>query len=259
MKQVSVIIPTYNNAQYIDDCINSIIHQTYKNIEIIIINDGSTDDTEKKILEWRLKDSRIKYYSNKNHGVSYSRNYGIKKSNGEYLVFIDADDIISLDFIESLLVMLEKQEADCCVCGIKGFYNMQEIKDIKSIEKSKCEETYRGVEVKNTLLGVCGGFLANKIYKTSIIKKNNLKLDEKIAISEDLLFNLQYFNYCQKIIYNKSVKYFYRQYHSSSYNNLENSNWFSVLDMYNKILCSPKLLKNLDKEKVVNRLCFLLS
>ena len=91
VKLVSIIIPTYNTEMYISSCINSVLNQSYPNIEIIIINDGSTDNTEKEIL--KFKDSRIHYIKQKNQGVSVARNTALKIINGDYFCFLDADDL----------------------------------------------------------------------------------------------------------------------------------------------------------------------
>ena len=254
MKKVSVIVPVYNNGDYIDECLESITNQTYKNLEIILINDGSTDNTDTKISSWRKKDKRIIYFSNSNHGVSFSRNFGIKKSSGNYLTFIDADDIIAPDFIESLLKSMIKNKVDCSVCGIHGFYKTSEI--IQTIGQI---QIYKKSLIKDTLLSQCGGFLANKMYKSKIIKENQIKLNEEISISEDLLFNLEYFNYCESISYDNSIKYFYRQYSTSSYNNLNNEKWFSVIDTYITILTTQKLIKNIDKNKIISKFCLTLA
>ncbi len=99
---ISIIIPAYNIEKYIERCINSILNQTYKNLEIIIIDDGSKDKTSKICDIIAKSEKRIHVYHNKNHGVSYSRNYGIKKATGEYIAFIDGDDTIEKTYIEEL-------------------------------------------------------------------------------------------------------------------------------------------------------------
>src|SRR5690625_1048731 len=99
---VSIIIPVYNKEEYLEDCLESVINQSYEKIEIIIINDGSTDGSESIIKKWKNKDNRIKYMSQNNQGVAIARNNGIKVSKGDYIYFIDADDYLSLNAIETL-------------------------------------------------------------------------------------------------------------------------------------------------------------
>ena len=97
---ISIIVPVYNSYKYLNKCIDSLINQTKKEIEIIIINDGSTDDSEKIIKSY--KDDRIKYYKNKTQGIGKTRNFGIKKACGKFLMFIDSDDYIALDCCEKM-------------------------------------------------------------------------------------------------------------------------------------------------------------
>lgn len=247
MKKVSLIVPIFNSQNYIDKCISSIVDQTYKNIEIILINDGSTDNSMEICNKWLKLDERIKIYNNTNHGVSYSRNFGIKKSTGYYVTFVDSDDIVSKYFIENLVTNLEKSKADCSICGIKGFYHENEINwntpsNIQIFKENS----------KNKLFTLYGGFLANKMYKRDIIIKNKLQLDPEISISEDLLFNLNYFKYTDTVVYNSKVEYYYRQYSTSSFNRLDNLKWFSVINTYEKILNMISGDLELEKEVLYN-------
>ena len=106
---ISVIIPVYNNENYFERCIKSVIEQTYNNIEIIIINDYSIDNVESIILKYKELDKRIKYYKNtKNEGVGYTRNLGISKSQGKYLYFLDSDDYIEKNCLKFYIVILMK-------------------------------------------------------------------------------------------------------------------------------------------------------
>jgi len=245
---VSIIIPVYNVSKFIDICLNSIIQQTYKDLEIIIVDDGSKDDSLEKCLGWKKKDKRIKVFHNENNGVSYTRNFAIKKSSGIYLTFIDPDDIVAPDFIENLVLNMTSFHADCSVCGIQRFYDEEKIITLQG----KLFH-YTNKDMKGALFSVFGGFLANKMYKRNIIIKNNLSLNESISISEDLLFNLEYFNYCNNIVYDSTQKYYYRQYYNSSYNNLTNKKWFDIIDTYLLILKNDNLIDlNLKKIVIIN-------
>ena len=110
MQKISVIVPVYNTEKYIKKCLDSIINQTYSNIEIIIINDGSTDNSELIINEY-LKEypDKIKYYKKENGGLSDARNYGVTKATGDYICFVDSDDYIDINLFESLKMEVEKQ------------------------------------------------------------------------------------------------------------------------------------------------------
>ncbi|MCR5506573.1 MAG: glycosyltransferase, partial [bacterium] len=119
MKKISVIIPVYNVELYLSQCLESIINQTYKNLEIILVNDGSKDSSIDICKAYVKKDKRIKYIYQKNMGLSASRNTGIKNATGDYIHFIDSDDYIPLDYYEKMISALGNSDADI-VCG--GFY-----------------------------------------------------------------------------------------------------------------------------------------
>ena len=113
---VSVIVPVYNIEKYVDACISSITDQTYKNIEIIIVDDGSVDDSGRLSDEWEKRDHRIKVIHQENKGLSAARNVAMRICTGEYLIFVDGDDVISNDMIESLYQASQKTKADCIFC-----------------------------------------------------------------------------------------------------------------------------------------------
>ena len=130
---ISVIIPVYNKDRQIIDCLNSVINQTYKNYEIIIINDGSTDQSERKILDFIENKQNVKYIFQKNQGVSSARNTGIKAARGEYIVFIDADDYIDNDYFEKLM---EYKNSDLVISGYVEVYTNIEKKYLCCFRKS---------------------------------------------------------------------------------------------------------------------------
>ena len=144
-KKVSVIIPTYNSDKYLKKCIESILLQTYKNIEIIIINDGSTDKTDDIVKKY--EDERIKYYKNKNQGIGKSRNYGIKQSTGEYIMFVDSDDYIDESAVEEMIKKITDSNLDMLVCD---FYKIEKVKEeVKLVQFDDCSLNER----QNLLLG----------------------------------------------------------------------------------------------------------
>ncbi|MFL0165437.1 glycosyltransferase family 2 protein [Candidatus Clostridium helianthi] len=114
--KVSIVIPVYNVSRYIDRCLLSVVNQTYRNLEIILINDGSTDDSEVKCLIWRKKDSRIIYVRKQNEGLGSTRNYGVKLASGDYIAFLDSDDWIDTTFVEKLVHSIVKNDADMVFC-----------------------------------------------------------------------------------------------------------------------------------------------
>lgn len=204
-KLVSIIIPIYNKEPYLKKCLNSILEQSYKNIEILLIDDGSTDKGLDICNEFVEKDKRFKYFYKENGGVSSARNYGIDKSSGYYLTFVDADDYIDTDFIERLI----ENESDLVVCGYKYVHS-----DI-IIDRSSVEEILDGREnISNKILSPEYRELLKvpylKLYKSAIIKENNIKFNIAMNYGEDTLFVLEYILKCKNI---KFIKY-------NGYNNL---------------------------------------
>ena len=119
---VSIIVPVYNGAEYIEKCLNSLMHQTYKLLEVIIIDDGSTDNTAIICKKICVKDARFRYYYQSNAGVSSARNNGIKISQGEYIVFVDADDMVSIHLLEYLDMGIKQYNASISICSCEKTY-----------------------------------------------------------------------------------------------------------------------------------------
>lgn len=226
MTKISLIVPIYNAEKYIEKCLLSIINQTYKNLEIIVINDGSIDDSGLIVKKFSKEDLRIKYYEIENHGVSYARNYGIEIATSDYLMFVDADDIIDSKMCEVLLNNIIENNADLSVCSYKEIYE-QKLFDV-NVEMAKLitEEKY------DYLFQEFKGFLCNKLYKKSIIKKYNLDLNENVSMCEDLLFNFEYFKHVKRICYTKSQFYGYLI-NGNNVSKKIDEKWFSILYVYN--------------------------
>lgn len=188
MPKFSIIIPVYNVEKYLDRCILSCINQTYKDFEIILINDGSKDNSGGICDKYAKKDSRIKVIHQENAGVSTARNVGLKNTSGEYIIFVDSDDFVELNMLEKLNNILDHNEADCII------YNLNNIIENKFIY---------GEEVTNNMIKLIiteiVNFPWNKVYKKNIIEKYNIQFDKKIEIGEDLLFSITYISKIKKI------------------------------------------------------------
>lgn len=206
---VSVIIPVYNTDIYLNDCLKSVIKQSYKNLEIIIINDGSTDNSADIIEKYAKFDMRIKVISNTNHGVSYSRNCGINNAKGDYITFVDSDDILSNDCISKMMKMTISNDSLFTLCRFKSFaketYHLSgSIYGANTIGKIK-NDFY-----KLTLLnGLLYGPVA-KLYKMDLIKTFDIRFDETLSNGEDQIFNLDYYKYVKKYCFVDEELYFYR-------------------------------------------------
>lgn len=203
--KVSVIIPVYNSEQYLKECIESIRDQTYKNVEIVIVDDGSTDST-KEIIEVYLKiDERISAFYQDNKGPAQARNNGMTHSVGDYFLFFDSDDILNHDTIQKMVDIIEKENADI-VMGNYITVN-HEGKFIEEINITDIERVIleNGVKECSKLSPNPG----NKLYKADIIKKRRIKFCDTY-IGEDLNFYLKFLLFASKIAILENSLYQYR-------------------------------------------------
>lgn len=199
MNQVSVIVPAYNSGRTIERCIKSLIGQTYAAKEIIIVDDGSTDNTP-NICQKYEQNGQLKYYKAVHGGVSKVRNLGLSKATGEYVMFVDADDYVKDTFLEKMVDALESADADMCICKyLRVVYNDQY--PIKSLQKSGIID--RNKYLTDTLKDPGHhyfGVIWNKIFKTKIIREYDIKFRSDITLGEDFVFSLEYLLYAGKII-----------------------------------------------------------
>lgn len=227
---VSIIIPSYNAALYLDECIASLVHQTYRNIEIIVVDDGSKDNTKEIVDKWKYIDKRIIYWYQRNSGVSFARNFGISKAKGEYICFVDSDDVVSSMYVSDFVENIGNN--DCVCCKFREFYDEYTEEEIGTYNhtiysnKNKFDLIYDGYD----------GYIWNKMYRKSIITKNKLLFERKIYMCEDQLFNFNYFDYCKKIICLDKVNYYYRKVPKSLSNNFRNIKWFTIFVAYKRMM-----------------------
>lgn len=244
MLDVSIIIPVYNAKQYLDSCLESVLNQTFKNFEVIIVDDNSTDETGKIAALWSAKDDRVCLLKNIGKGVSSARNYGLKNAKGRFIAFLDVDDIMSPIMIETMVRIREENECQCVVVSYTSDYGeLSEKKDPSNALLVKMPETYTFLTRNEKDVG---GYVWNKLYDRNIIEQNSLRFDPEVASGEDLLFNFQYFKYVQCIVYCKKKLYYYRLSESSAVNRLDNSRWFDIIQTYEKIMgsgVSPDILE----------------
>lgn len=173
MKKVSIIVPAYNIEKYIKKCIESLINQTYKNIEILIINDGSTDKTKEIALSFEKKDKRVKVLTKKNGGLSDARNYGLSRASGAYILFIDGDDYIKNDTIEKLINKIDDNDIISF-----NYITLNNNKETLVPSKNKSKD--------NTINYILGQPSAcTKMYKRTFLIENKIQFDKNI-LYEDL-------------------------------------------------------------------------
>ena len=163
MIKVSVIVPVYNVEKYIDKCLNSLVNQTLKDIEIIVVNDGTKDSSQKIIDKYAKKYNNVKPFIKENGGVSSARNFGLNESCGEYVLFVDGDDFVDYTMTEKMYKNAKKEKLDIVVCNMYKFYN----DDKKEIYK--CNYGLNDDPIKNYIVGDSGP--CAKLIKKSIFDK----------------------------------------------------------------------------------------
>lgn len=241
---ISIIVPVYNAEKFIIKCLNSIKNQTYKNIEVVLINDGSTDKSGNICDEYCKTDSRFRVIHKENGGVSSARNLGLSMMSGDYVSFIDPDDWIEEDMIENLYKLTQNYNSEISICG---YYKEENGKQINKIENPNIS-TYSKYEALNEILNQNGfkGFLWNKIFSTKLIE-GKIIFNEDIHFCEDLLFVCQCMLNATKIVYDTKPYYHYIIHD----NNICKSNYSikktTSLDAIEKII---ELLEGQDKVEV---------
>lgn len=215
---ISVIVPVYNVEKYLRECLDSILNQTYKELEIIVVDDGSTDNSGKICDEYEKNFNNIKVIHKKNEGLGFARNTGMANIHGEYVTFIDSDDYVDSDYIENLYKNIIIQKTDICKSGFQRVDDKKNILDRRKYDLY----TYEGKEVKDIFLPRMIGSLPDKkdsiemcvcgvLYKTSYIMDYDIKFpSERVLISEDLIFNIDYMQHVNNASTIDYVGYNYR-------------------------------------------------
>ena len=269
--KISIIVPVYNVEKYIKKCLDSIVNQTYKNLEIIIINDGSTDDSLSIVEKYKKKDKRILLISQINQGVSAARNNALKCVSGDYIMFVDSDDWLELDTCHKLIDKVEKEKSDIVIFNFIKEFNSKSVRNLSYDENFdlSIKENYDKFlsvmispfyKVKNLrYLGL--GYACNKIIKKDCIKNVKFPFEGIQAYNEDIMFYLQLFKNAKKISLSNEFLYHYRVYDQSAtfkYNKdimLVNDKTYEILssnvdikNLYLKEAISARMIYNLCKE-----------
>jgi glycosyltransferase involved in cell wall biosynthesis len=214
--KLSIIVPVYNSEKYLVECIDSIINQSFLDLELILINDGSQDGSAAICSLYLTRDVRVKYFEQDNQGVSSARNLGLEHACGEYITFVDSDDWILNDTYESIISDSSDCNFDLASFGYAFCYKN------KRKEKRYGEglTIFIDNEVKSALISADMNDLiesiCNKVYKSSIIKANKIIFDIDCSYLEDLRFNIEYFKYVQTFVTIGKCFYCYRQTKSES-------------------------------------------
>lgn len=208
MCKVSVIVPIYNAQKYIHKCVKSIINQTYKNLEIILVNDGSTDKSDEICQQLSTIDNRIIVLNESNLGVSAARNFGLEKASGNFITFIDIDDYIENSYIKELLDCLMKNKVDISYCSA---LSENENGEILNVEYNNDYLISSPDYDWNSEYSHC--VVRGALYRRSVIKK--IRFDEDLSVGEDTLFFAKAINNSQKIYCLKDALYHYVIYNFS--------------------------------------------
>ena len=227
---VSIIVPVYNVETYLGKCLNSLVQQTYQNIEIICVNDGSTDDCANILNRFAIRDKRIKVITQDNMGLSAARNTGIKHATGKYTMFVDSDDWIDAETCGTVTQIAEENGADVVFWSyVREFADCQKEKYMFWEDGTVFDENQVKDQLHRRLCGLLGEELAHpeyanametawaKLFRTDMLTSNHIEfVDTKIIGTEDALFSLYAFGYVKRAVYIKKCFYHYRKTNQSS-------------------------------------------
>lgn len=206
---ISVIVPAFNVAEYIEECLRSILSQTWTCFEIIVINDGCTDQTAEIVQDISRDDDRVRLLQQSNSGVSIARNRGLGTSRGQYIAFVDGDDVIRPDFLSCLHTAI--QDADLAVVGVENFRERNKWHLRRQPQANRINNHEDPLQLLRTFSTGAWEFPNwNKLYRASIIQKGKLQFKQDLAIGEDRLFNIQYLIHCNSVRAENYLGYGYR-------------------------------------------------
>ena len=200
---VSILLPVYNVEKFLPQCLDSLIHQTYTNLQIVLIDDGSKDCSWQIMQEYAAKDSRIEIYHQENQGVAITRNHLLKKVKGEYVLFVDSDDWVELDMVEFLVRQIEQEQADIVTCGM--VVNDTPINQVKVSKECWNQEKVIYEFLRHVSFS---GSLCNKLLKSSLL--HNIQFHCGISYGEDALFVWKILQRVGSIVVTDKKLYHYR-------------------------------------------------
>lgn len=265
MKKVTVVVPVYNAEKYLYDCVESIRNQTYTNLEIILVDDGSKDNSPQLCDEYQMLDERIKVIHKKNEGAGKSRNCGIEAATGEYILFVDSDDYIKPDLVKKCMDLIAGEESAIVIFGVQDVDEygklVREIvpySDKYVFEKKEVQNEFlpdmifsENKKVRNLQMSVARANLLS----LGMIKKNGWRfVSEREYISEDSISILKLFRYIEKVKVINEALYCYRHGHESLSSSSRLMNYDKIRDFYQQclLLCeesgySDKIIKNISE------------
>ena len=248
---VSIIVPMYNSEKYIVRCIDSLLEQSYENIEIIVVDDGSSDNGVDIIKKY--SDNRINIYQKKNEGVSATRNFGIEKSNGDFLLFVDSDDYVSKDIVEIMVDKIKNINSMVFCNNDEIWSNRVEKRILFTGDNVQLDKT----NVLRVIASGKAGLVCSKLVSNRVIKENNIMFDKNLKVGEDQLFFLKVAQYTKEFKYVNKSLYFYDRTNENSatikYQNRLYNNFSYLQEEIIKIFNNNKLNSNEDIELLNNK------
>lgn len=239
MALLSVIIPFYNSEQYLSQCIESIQNQTFSDLEILCVDDGSTDASAEICKRLAKSDSRIQLFSKENGGAPSARNFGMRQAMGKYLTFVDADDWLESEMYQVMVQMAEQSDADMAIVGyFKDFEGssrpMENQKPIPDMIED-AEQLFRYAFIRDEYRNF-GAFVWNKLFRKQILDDGKLSFDEKLTRGDDVLFFAEAALRCKRAVYCGKHFYHYRQYDTSYTKAISLERGESILTAYQKVI-----------------------
>ena len=248
MPKVSVIIPVYNVEKYLRECLDSVVNQTLKDIEIILVDDGSTDSSLSICNEYAKKDSRITVLQQDHKGAGAARNKGLEIAQGEYLSILDSDDFFELDMLENMLNEAKKYNLDICICDSQDFdMRLQKIYDNTSIKKDllPSKKVFSVSDFPLYVFQFTVGWSWDKLFKREFVLKNNLKF-QNLRSTNDMLFVYMALALAQRMSYIDKIFVTHRQHRQNQLSRTRNKDPFCFIDATNA------LKRNLEKAGLYN-------
>ena len=238
---ISIVIPIYNAEKYLEECLNSIKNQTYKNFEVIMVNDGSKDDSETICMNFLRSDSRFRYLKKENGGVSSARNVGLDNVEGDYITFIDADDWVDENYLDLLITTVEKNHSDIVVSSYKQFnnidvfylraYSLQE-KYLLNFERMNRDD-FLTIFPKLMSTNVCFNNAVAKLFRKELV--NDLRFDTSIKYGEDLDFYFRLYLNVDSVSYVDEPTYVYRMHGDSTTSNFNQEHAEQELSIFKQM------------------------
>lgn len=241
--KISIIVPVYNAEKYLNRCIDSILSQTFKDFEVLLVDDGSKDKSGAICDEYAKKDNRVRVFHKENGGVSSARNVGLDEANGKYISFVDSDDWVVPAYFAELL-SLYHGDIDLVECSYIYYGNEQILFKTEFVESDS--EHYLEKLFQNRRF--YEGFLWVKLFKATLI--NNLRFESKLAFNEDRVFIAQYMLKCRKVVATQKCLYYYDNTHANAMSKLGSvidDKTITELDSYCFLLKSPEFSENVKK------------